>query len=140
MARAVIIHSLEHARAALAAAAALRVPVELVSARAAAGYAGPMWFLEVVRAARAEFPKANATAVLDCGDAPGHALAALRAGCRAIRFEGRGALRAKIAAIAKQSGAVLREGRAPALDLLAEPDPAAACRAWLGSRKGAAKR
>ena len=135
MTRAVIVHSLEHARAAVAAAAELRVPVELVSAGAAAGFAGPMWFLEVVRAARADYPQVPVTAVLDCGEAPGYALAALRAGCRAIRFQSRAAVVSKIAAIAKQQGAVLRGGRLRALDLLNERDPAAACRNWLRPRK-----
>jgi fructose/tagatose bisphosphate aldolase len=138
MARAIIIHSLEQARAALAAAATLRVPAELVSAKGAAGYAGPMWFRDVVRAASAEFPQVRVTAVLDCGDAPGYALAALRAGVRAIRVSCGRTVHAKIAAIAKQYGAVLRDGNGAALDLLNENDPAAACRRWLKARKKAA--
>jgi hypothetical protein len=50
-------------------------------------------------------------------------------------------VRAKIAAIAKQCGAVLREGKAPpALDLLYECDPVAACRAWLAKPEKARRR
>lgn len=133
--RPIVIHSLAHARAALAAACECRAAVTLLSAEGAAGNAGPMWFLEVMRAAQDEFPKARMTAVLDCGDAPGHALAALRAGCRALRFKGDRIVQPKIKAIAKQYGAALYERREPALDLLHERDPAAASRKWLATRK-----
>jgi fructose/tagatose bisphosphate aldolase len=139
--RAIVVHSLAHARAALAAASDLCVPVEIVSAEGAAGYAGPMWFLELVRAATENYPQVAVTAVLDCGAAPGHALAALRAGCPAIRLDATRAVRAKIAAIARQCGAVLHEGKAPpALDLLYERDPVAACRAWLAKPKKTRRR
>lgn len=48
------------------------------------------------------------TAVLDCGDRPGDALAALRAGWRTIVYSGSAA--AKIRDIARQRGAqVLKE-------------------------------
>lgn len=134
---AVIVHSLAHARAAIEAAARLRVPVVVESAKGAAGYAGPMWFLEVVRAARAGHPKVNVTAVMDCGDSPGYALAALRAGCRAIRIDAPRPVKAKIKAIARQYGAVLRGGKTRALDLLNERDPPVACLQWLGRGKGA---
>jgi hypothetical protein len=137
MSLAVVIHSLAHARAALAAASRLKVPVTLMSAEAAAGNAGPMWFLEVIEAARAEFPGVRLTAVLDCGEAPGFALAALRAGCGAIRFKGRGKVTAKIKAIAKQCGAKLIERRGRALDLFGERDPLGACVAWLARGQGA---
>ena len=138
MTRAVVVHSLEQARAALAAAAELGVPVDLVSGGAAAGFAGPLWFLEMIEAARADYPQVKVTAIFDCGEAPGYALAALRAGCRAIRFKGRPSVEAKIVAIAKRSGARLVGGRLRALDLLNERDPAAACRKWLRAHKGAA--
>lgn len=129
--RVVIVHSLEHARAAVAAAAALGVPVTLLSAPGAAAYAGAGWFLKVVARALGEHPQVRAAAVLDCGGAPGHALGALRQGLRAIRFTGPPATTARIAAIARQYGAVLYKGSGPALDLLTEPDPQAACRKWL---------
>jgi hypothetical protein len=133
-ARAVIIHSIEHARAAMEAASALEVPVTLMSAPGAAAYVGVRWFLSVVARARGEYPGVPVTAVLDCGDEPGRALGALREGCEAIRFTGPARVAAKVGAIADQYGATLyREKDAgPALDLWGEADPQASCRKWLG--------
>ena len=123
-ARAVIVHSLADARAAIGAAARLCVPLIVESAEGAAAYAGPLWFLEVVRTAHAEHPKVKVTAVLDCGDSPGYALGALRAGCRAIRLRAPRRVATKIRAIARQYGAVLCGGKTGARDLLNERDPA----------------
>lgn len=132
---AIVIHDLEDARAALAAAAALGRPVSLVSAAGAAGYAGAAWFLLVVARAAADHPQAEWTAVLDCADHPGHVLSALRQGAKAVRYSGPKASAAKLAAIAEQSGARLVTGRLAALDLRGEPDPQAACRAWLDAKE-----
>ncbi len=131
--RAVVVHSLAHARAALSAAAEHGVAVTLLSGPGAAGYAGPAWFREVVAAAQAEHPGIEVTAVLDCGDAPGHALAALRAGLKAIRFTGDPALTERIADLASRYHSAVEPGRDEALDLATAADPVAACRAWLGS-------
>ncbi len=140
MTRMVVIHSLEHARAAMAAAAELGTPLILCSAEGAAGNAGPAWFQNLVEAARSEYPRVDVTAVLDCGDAPGYALAALRAGCRAIRFKGKRAVQAKIRAIAENNGAVLYERRGRMLDLFGAHDAEAACRAWLSRDLAARKK
>ncbi len=131
--RAIIIHSLAHARAALRAAAAHGVPVTLSSAPGAAGYAGPEWFRQLIAAATAEHPAAQVTAVLDCGTAPGHALAALRAGLKAIRFEADPAVGKRIAELAAHYGARVAPAAGDALDLAAAVDPDAACHAWLGA-------
>lgn len=131
----IVIHDLEHARAALAAAAAVDRPVTLVSAPGAAGYAGAAWFLTVVERAAAEHPTAAWEAVLDCADRPGHVLSALRQGAAAVRFTGAKATAAKLAAIAKRSGARVLTGRLRAFDLRAEADPWAACRCWIGGAK-----
>jgi hypothetical protein len=127
----IVIHSAAHACAAAAAAAALDRPVLLRSAAGAAGYAGAAWFDEVVKLARARHPAADIVASLDCGDAPGFALAALRQGIERVRLRARPAVVAKVAAIARRAGAGLDDQRGPALDLLDERDPEAACRAWL---------
>jgi hypothetical protein len=75
--------------------------------------------------------------VLDCGDAPALALAALRQGIDAVRVEAPARVRARIADIARQSGGALVTGRVVALDLAAAGEPLAACRAWLGkARRG----
>jgi hypothetical protein len=137
----IIIHSLADARAALAAAWALKSPVVLASAEAAGGYAGPAWFKALVDQARAEFPEARATAVLDCGDEAGTALAALRHGFKSVRFTGGGAALKRLKDIASQMGAAIETGRRPAaLDLLDQRDPEAAARAYLaGPRRGVRK-
>jgi fructose/tagatose bisphosphate aldolase len=131
-ARAVVIHSLDHARAALAAATRLRRPILLHSAEGAAAYAGAGWFLAMVAAARADYPAADCEAVLDCGTQGGVALAALRGGCPAIVLHGAPALRRKIAAIAAVHGAKLADAAQETLDLEHCPDPEAAVLAWLG--------
>ncbi|MBI3453192.1 MAG: hypothetical protein HY057_10295 [Rhodospirillales bacterium] len=128
---AIIVRSLAEARAALAAAAALGRPVTLLSPPGAAGYAGPMYFGEMIAAARAEFPHAEIEAILDCGDAPGHVLGALRYGLKTLRFTGPHAAAAKLAEIAAASGARLIAGEIPALDLHGRDNAEAVCRAWL---------
>jgi hypothetical protein len=133
-ATAVIVHDLDHARAALAAAAAFDRPVTLVSAPGAAGSAGAAWFLKVVALAAADHPDAKWDAILDCANQPGHVLAALRQGAKAIRYTGTKATAAKLAAIAEQCGARLVRGRLKAYDLRGKADPGAACRSWIGGK------
>jgi hypothetical protein len=127
----IVVHNAAHARAAAAAAAAAGRPVLLRSAEGAAGYAGALWFQEVIKLAQAAHPQADIAASLDCGDAPGHALGALRQGIKLVRLRTRRAVVAKVAAIARQMGAAIDEAPGPALDLLNEDDAGAACRAWL---------
>ena len=129
--KAVIIHSLDHARAALAAADACGVGVTLVSAKAAAGYAGAPWFAAVVETARADHPQVALRAVLDCGDKPGHVIGALRQGLKAVRFTGRKAVAETLRGLAREYDAELLTGRVVALDLRDHPAPDAACRDWL---------
>lgn len=130
--RIVVIHGLDHARAAAAAAAALGVVVRLRSAPGGGGYAGAAWFRELAQIAGAEFPDAVIEAALDCGDTPGHALAALRAGLKLVRFTGPKRTAAKIGQIAAEHGAAMDIAKGRVLDLADEPDPEAACLAWLG--------
>lgn len=127
MPRRIVVHSLDQARAALAAAAALGAPVVLQSAPAAAGYLGPAGFLALVRLAGG-----GVDAVVDCGAAPGHALAALRAGARHVSVTAAPAVMDKLSDMARQYGAVVAPPE-PALDLEALPEAAwvAACRDWL---------
>ncbi len=137
--RVIIIHSLDHARAAVAAAAAAGCPVTIASAPGAAAYVGALWFATVVALAAAEHPGVQVSAMLDCGAAPGHVLAAFRQGIRRVRFTGPAAVAEKLAAIGKRRGAEVVRGRLTALDLLDADDPAAACRRWL-NRSSAAQR
>ena len=134
MRSAIVIHSLADARAALAAAHALGVPVTLISGPGGGSYAGPAWFNEVVRAAREAFPGVAVTAILDCDDAPSHALGAFRAGTQAVRFTGREDVAEKLRDIAEALGAELITEDVETLDLRAHLDPVAACAAWLNAR------
>jgi hypothetical protein len=127
----IVIHSLAHAKAALAAAAALAKPVTLQSAPGAGSAAGPRWFLAVVADAARAYPAARYDAVLDCADEPGTVLAALRAGCRRVIFTGPPETRAKLKDIAAATGAALDDGAGRALDLLPQRDAESACRAFI---------
>jgi hypothetical protein len=71
---AVIVHGLADIRDALSVGA----PVTLLSAPGAAIFAGCLWWREVVRSGCSAFPQTPAIDVLDCADASGMAMAALR--------------------------------------------------------------
>lgn len=144
MERPIVVHSLAHARAALKAAAELQCPLLLASAPAAAGYAGVAWFGELIAAAQAEHPDVALTALLDCGDAPGRVMEALR-WCKddparprlVLRFTGDPALDQPLSEMAQAVGLTLLRDLPPALDLAQARHPDRACRDWLG---GAAAR
>lgn len=106
-------------------------PVLLASAPAAGCHAGGGWFVALVARARALVPEVEATAVLDCADQPGMALAALRAGVRDISLKASPETLERIRAIAVAKGAVLHPPVVGALDLGGRPDAAGACRSWL---------
>jgi len=115
----------------LAAAAALKRPVVLLSGPGAAGYAGPGWFLAIVRQAHAAHPGAKAMAVLDCGGQPGRALGALRMGARTLRAAGAGAAGRRVAAIAASMGATIDDRAYATLDLQGAGDATMAVTAFL---------
>ena len=106
---AIVIHSLGHARLALAAGR----PVTLLSAPGAALYAGCGWWRALIR-------KAGTAAhdVLDCADAPGRALEALSLGCRILVLEPCPAWDT-VAERAALQGAAILQARPSALDLAA---------------------
>ena len=132
--RAILVHDLEHARTAAAAAAELGVPLTLASGPGAAAYLGPGWVRALGAALAQEFSTLEVTLILDCADKPGHALAALRMGANAVRFTGGRSIARKLKDIAAAQGAAVITGRLKVLDLLGEEDPAAACRRWLARR------
>src|SRR6266851_8816486 len=102
----VVVHGLEHARAALRPG----LPVTLLSAPAAASFAGCGWWRALMDAARAEFAGAGAAAwtdILDCGDASGYAMSALRLGQRAIILDPACPAFPAVAAVAGSFGARL---------------------------------
>ena len=126
----IVVYSLDHALAACAAAADLKIPLQLASARGAALQTGPMWFKAVIEEAIAAHPDVVVTAVLDCGDQPGAVMAALRVGLTRLRFAGSETIRAKLAGM----GAEFVPAAASTFDLLDVREPEAACRAFLGGR------
>jgi hypothetical protein len=126
----VVVHDLAQARGALAAAAACGVRIELRSAPEAAGYAGVGYLKSLGALAGQEL-------VIDCGDDPGLAMAALRTGCRRLAFAGAPETARRLGEMAEQVGASLvhETGFRAALVLAPEDDAARACRAWLRPRE-----
>ena len=129
--RPIIVHSLAEARAAVAAAADLGVPVTLASAPEAAGYLGALWFRELVKLASEERPEVRVDAILDCGDQPGHVMAALRQGLKRVRFTGAKTTAATLVSLASRYDAEIVTGALRAHDMLDQAEPETACRRWL---------
>lgn len=128
----VVVHGYAEAVAALEAAATAGVPTLLMSARGAAAHAGPAWFRDLVAQARAAVPAAEADSLLDCGDRPGDALAAIRARVPAIAVDLAADTAARIADMAAQAGVRIAPwDDSDALDLALHDDPARACADWL---------
>lgn len=125
---AVIVHGLAHARSALAPGR----PVTLLSAPGAALYAGCLWWRALIEEATAGRPDPSVIDVLDCADASGRALAAIRAGQRGLCLCPTAPGFATIGAIAAERGLLLLAAPPAALDL-ARPDAPRRLLAWLGS-------
>jgi hypothetical protein len=132
--RAVVVRALAEAVAALRAAEGRAVL--LLSAPGAGATLGAPGWRALVRAALAAVPGAAARDALCCGAAPGHALAALREGCRIVVLDGALPAFPAIAAAAAETGAEAWRARPPALDLreldLRRPAARAVLAAWLG--------
>ncbi|MBN9561185.1 MAG: hypothetical protein J0H14_10730 [Alphaproteobacteria bacterium] len=125
---AVVVHGLGDALETLA----VGRPVTLLSARGAALYAGCLWWREMVTRARAAHPAVPALDILDCADAPGRALAAIRAGQRILVLAPAVPGFPAVAAIAAAHGLILLTERPPAIDL-AGPGGVRGLPAWLAS-------
>jgi hypothetical protein len=76
----------------------------LMTPEDAASFYGAGYLAALEQRARQEFPDVGFTFVVDCGDAPGYALACLRAGVRCISLR---EPNERIADIARQLGAAL---------------------------------
>ena len=123
---AVIVHSLADALGALPPGR----PVTLLSAPGTALFAGCLWWREVIAAARAVCPDVAGTDILDCADASGLALGALRSGVTRLILWPDAPGWASVAAIAEGAGGFVL-GEAPiALDL-AERNALRRLDAWL---------
>ncbi|MDE2333608.1 MAG: hypothetical protein KGK10_03635 [Rhodospirillales bacterium] len=102
--------------AAAIAAVGVGRPVTLLSPPGAAGRLGALWWWVLAEAARAR-ASAPVADLLDCADAPGHAMAALRCGCRGLVLA-RGPGFARVAAAAASLGAEVLDSRPPAMTIL----------------------
>lgn len=127
------VHGLPHLRAALKAGAQSGRPIVAISAIAASAYAGAGWFAEMIRAGREEFPNAELTAILDCGDRAGDVLVALQAGIACVIFTGHPEAARRLTAIAAEAGATILAERPVSFDLLNLRDPDFAARRRCGA-------
>jgi hypothetical protein len=116
-----MIHGLADAKQALAPGR----PVTLLSAPGAASYAGCRWWLELLAAAAATGP-----ALLDCGDAPGRAMEALKCGVNGIVLQCEQPVFQAVAGLAAAQGTILLATAPPSLDLSA-PGASRLLAAWL---------
>lgn len=125
---AVTVHGLAHALAALEPARG----VTLLSAPGAGCYAGCGWWRALVEQARARYPATETDDILDCADAAGRALEALRIGQKKLVLDRACTAYAAVAAAAAECGAVLLDRRPESLDL-AEPGALRRLTEWLGT-------
>lgn len=123
---AVVVHGLDDVRQVLACAA----PATLLSAPGAGAYAGCLWWREMIAAGRRAFPAVPQTDILDCADASGLALGALRCGVSRLVLRATAPGWAGVAALAAAQGGFVLGAPPPALDLAA-PGRRRRLHAWL---------
>jgi hypothetical protein len=123
---AVIVHGLTDALSVLAQG----VPVTLLSAQGAALYGGCLWWQALIAAARDAYPDVVMTDVMDCADAPGQAMAALRSGVVRLVLNGDVPAWDAVAQIAQRQGGFVLRQAPPALDIAAR-DGKYRLSAWL---------
>jgi len=116
---AVIVHRLSDARTALG----LGLPVTLLSAPGAAVYAGCGWWRALVERVREENPGVPVRDILDCGEASGQAMAALRVRQQLLVLLPSAPSWSAVAAMAEAAGGCVLPLAPPALDL-AQPGAA----------------
>ncbi|MFN4013939.1 MAG: hypothetical protein ACK4JB_01290 [Reyranella sp.] len=100
----ILVRDWKQTEAALRAARAAGTAPVLLTPENAASFYGAGYLGALQERAREEFPDVAFTLIVDCGDAPGYALACLRAGVRTISMAEHNE---KIADIARQMGAEL---------------------------------
>jgi hypothetical protein len=118
---AIVVHGLPDLRLATAPG----LPVTLLSGPGAAIYAGCGWWRALMALGAGGNPD-----ILDCADAPGRAMEALRAGCRLLVLDPAVPAWPLVASRAAVVGATLLADRPPALDLTAR-GAARRLQAWL---------
>jgi len=110
---AVIVHGISDAHSALAPG----LPVTLLSAPGAVLSGGCLWWREMIAYARAAHEKTDAMDILDCADASGLALGALRSGISRLVLWPEAPGWNAIAAIAESQGGCVLPAAPAALDL-----------------------
>ncbi len=100
----ILVHDWRSTEAALLAARAEGTSPVLITPEGAASFYGAGYLAALQARAETEFPDIEFELIVDCGDAPGHALACLRAGVKRISMS---EPNDKIADIARQMGARL---------------------------------
>ena len=120
---AVVVHGLPHLRIATAPGR----PVTLLSGPGAAIYAGCGWWRALMALGAGTTP-----AIIDCADAPGRAMEAMRAGCRLLILDPGVPAWKLVESRAAVAGATLLASRPAALDL-AKPGAERRLDAWLQS-------
>lgn len=109
----VLVHGIRDIGAALA----RHDRIVLRSAPGAGAFAGAGFWRALVALAHQQFPGRIEADILDCADAPGAAMAALRAGCRHVALDaGCPAFYAVSAAAAAIGASVLPRDKLPALE------------------------
>ncbi len=93
---------------------------------------GPRWFFDIIRMVRSEFPSLEISGILDCGDQPGDALAAIETGIKALALTGKPSTIKRIREIADQANVNLHKRPSHKLDLAKCPDAEACCKRWFG--------
>ena len=131
-ARPVVIHGIDHARASCKAALGNNQSLTIWSAFGASSYMGPRWFFEIIRLVRSEFPNLKILGILDCGDQPGDALAAIETGVEALALTAKPAALRSIREIADQANVNLHRRPSHKLDLAKCLDAEACCKRWFG--------
>jgi hypothetical protein len=114
---AVVIHGSTDMRRVLA----IGYPITLLSAPGAALYAGCGWWRALIEHARHAYPSSLFEDILDCADASGLALGALRAGQRRLVLTRTAPGWAAVAAIAQSLGGKVLGSRPPSLDMADAP-------------------
>ncbi len=104
MSAAILVRDWRQTEAALKEAREKGLSPTLVTPENAASFYGAGYLGALQERARQEFPDVDFKLIVDCGDAPGHALACLRAGVKLISMD---PLNEKVADIARQMGAEL---------------------------------
>jgi len=135
---ALVIHDLDHARAALAASSGLGIAVLLVTAPGAVRSGGPAYLKAVIDRAAEGFPSAQWSALIDCGERPGDVFASLDAGWQRLAFNGAPLAGQRLGEIVAGRGASLESLPLASLDLGCEADPRSASRTWLSAARVAA--